>query len=174
MHVVYSRKEFDKALGTKTLPWMVGHASKGIITVFSPSVVEKVSPHSKETFPDTLKHEIAHIFSRLLSGHKALPRWISEGIAGYIAGQYNPNWRTKIGELNKLFYKKDWAKKPAFQFAFFAVKYLVENFGKRKFFRLMSKANMNSTLGEFNSVFKQIYKIPVSKFDRILKKELSR
>jgi len=170
LKVVYTRAEMNGIIKKETPQWMIANANKGKIVIFSPSVFEKVSPHSKKEFPRVLKHEFCHIFA---DEFPPLPRWLEEGLAGYVAGQSNPKF-AKIKSLNKLYYKKDWDKEPGYQFAYFAVKYLVENYGKRKFFRLMSKADMNFTLDEFNFVFKQIYKIPVAKFDRILEKELSK
>lgn len=169
VRIVYSRAEMNSILKKDTPPWMVANANKGKIEIFSPSVFEKVSPHSKKEFPKVLKHELCHIFA---DKFPALPRWLEEGLAGYVANQYNPNGHPKIKTLNKLYYKKDWDNEPLYQFSYFAVKYLVENYGKKKFFRLMSKANMNSALDEFNSIFKKIYSISVAEFDEILKNNL--
>lgn len=171
LKVVYARAEMDKALKTKTLPWMVGCAHKGNILIFSPSVLEKVSPHHVKDLPYLLKHEISHIFSEKFPKQ---PKWISEGLAGYTAGQYDPDKRPKIKKLSEIHYKKGWNKYRLYQFAYFAVKYLVEKYGKKKLFYLMSETSIDMPFKKFDKTFRQVYGFSVNNFSKLLEKKLKR
>lgn len=171
LKVVYTRAEMNSILKKETPIWMVANANKGKIVIFSPSVFEKVSSHSKKEFSKTLKHEVCHLF---VEKFPTPPRWLDEGIAGYIANQYNSHKKHKIKNLNKLYYQTDWDKEPMYQFAYFAVKYLVENYGKKKLFNLMSKTSIKMPLNKFDKTFRQVYGFSVNNFSKLLEKKLKR
>ncbi len=96
--LVYSRKEMNSLIGYKTASWFVGYADfSNEIFIFSPSVFDRESNHSKKDFRKVLCHEIAHLFIRQIHNSYE-PVWLEEGLAYYVAGQ-----RDKFKNSNPIF-----------------------------------------------------------------------
>ena len=83
-----NRKEFDKKLNQKTKLWHIASASNERIDIMHFDTFEKETSHKKEDFLPTLKHEIAHLFIDKVAKHKAVPKWLDEGLASYVSEQY--------------------------------------------------------------------------------------
>jgi len=98
---IYQRSEMDDLYGYKTPEWYVGSANNNKIAIFSPLVFDKVSNHPKTDFDYILTHEIAHLFSNEILRF-SYPKWLCEGIAGYVAEQYKIRPIGKIDEFSKL------------------------------------------------------------------------
>ncbi len=88
INIFDSREEFDKASGEKTASWVVGNAEKGKINIFSPVAMGKQGNHKSHEFPSILTHELAHSFLEKITSDKAIPVWLNEGLAAYIAKQH--------------------------------------------------------------------------------------
>jgi len=80
---LYSPEEFlfftGKEFGQNWMCAMVGYHST--INIFSPSVIDDITVHTKESIPKTLSHEMSHLFYGY-SGLVDLPLF-NEGIAKY-------------------------------------------------------------------------------------------
>lgn len=83
--LLYSRSEFDKALGKSTENWLSGSIKKGTILIFHPDVLERESSHKKTELSQILTHEICHIFIDRINPKSSW--WLDEGVAQYAAGQ---------------------------------------------------------------------------------------
>lgn len=158
---IYQRSEMDDLYGYKTPEWYVGSANNNKIAIFSPLVFNKVSSHSKTDFDYILTHEIAHLFSNKILRF-SYPKWLCEGIAGYVAEQYKIRPIGKIDEFSKLHNKDDWDKFHNYPQAFSFTKYLIDKFGKEKILGFLK--NLRKNIGSNNS-----YNEFVKFFDNFLK-----
>ena len=158
---LYQRKDMDEICGCETPEWHVGFTKGNQISIFSPLVFEKVSNHPQSDFSYTLTHEIAHVFiNELLHFH--YPKWLNEGIAGYIAEQYKIRPVGKIDKFSDLHDKENWNKFYNFSQAFSFTKYLIDKFGKNKILDFLKNVKIN--IGSVNSYYEF-----VKFFDEFLK-----
>jgi len=145
---LYQRAQMDKICKRKTQNWEVGHAFSqqniNHIAIFSPTVFDKVSNHPKSDFFYTLVHEIAHIFTHDLLGFY-YPKWLHEGLAGYIAQQYRIRPVKYIYNFSKLHDSKNWNQYHHYPQAFSFTKYLIDKLGKKKMLQFLK--NLPKTLG---------------------------
>ena len=144
---LYQRLEMDEICGYKTQDWEVGYANKEKqISIFSPLVFDKVSSHPQSDFDYVLTHEIAHLFTNEILGF-GYPKWLREGIAGYVAKQYKIRSVGKIDEFSNLHDKEGWNKFHNYPQAFSFTKYLIDKFGKDKILEFLKniKTNIGST-----------------------------
>lgn len=79
------RKEYDDVLGWQSSSWGSGLTRENNIYTFHPDRRAIESSHSRESFVNTLTHEICHVFSRNLYGDELW--WTREGVAQYVGGQ---------------------------------------------------------------------------------------
>ena len=156
---LYTRDEMDKIRGEKTQDWVVGCSrNKRTVTIFSPSVFDKVSPHPASDFLPVLAHEIAHVFEGVLFNLK-YPRWLSEGLAGYIAQQYKlrvPDTK-KIQDFSQIHDGNGWDKTNPYSQAYSFTAYLIENFGKEKMLNLLKSLTSTGHFDEFSGKFAEVY-----------------
>ena len=158
---LYKRKEMDEICGYKAPEWHVGFTKGNQISIFSPSVFEKASNHPQSDFLYVLVHEIAHIFTNEIFKF-FYPKWLHEGIAGYVAEQYKIR---PVGETNKfsdLHDKNGWNKFHNYPQAYSFTKYLIDKFGKDKILEFLN--NLRKDIGSNNS-----YDEFVKFFDNFLK-----
>jgi len=160
---IYKRSQMDKICNYKTEDWLVGYANKNHIFIFSPTVFSKISNHPQSDFSYVLTHEIAHIFT-----HDILdfyyPKWLHEGIAGYVAKQYKIRSVKKIEDFSKLHNKDSWGKFVNYPQAFSFTKYLVDKFGKKKILNFLE--NLRKENGCYSS-----YEEFVNYFNKFLKSD---
>lgn len=161
INFVYERSEMDEACGYKTPVWAVAAAKDKQIFIFSPNVIEKVSHHPKSDFEYTLTHEIAHLFTDQILKFN-YPKWLKEGLAGYVAQQYKIRKVKKIHDFANLHDKKGWVKFPNYPQAYFFVKYLFEKFGQKKMMSFLEKISPKigprSSYEEFTKFFNLFFK----------------
>ena len=158
--MLYTREEMDKALGYKTQSWVVGSAGRRkTIVIFSPAVFSKVSPHPTSDFEPVLTHEIAHVFTSELFQFR-YPRWLSEGLSGYVAEQYKtrPFNPQLIQDFDKIFTNAGWNKTNPYNQAYSFTVYLIERFGKENMLVLLQSLSPNDSLQDFTSKFLDAYK----------------
>jgi hypothetical protein len=79
------RSEYDDVLGRPSSVWGSGITRDNNIYTFHPDRRAIETSHSKESFGNTLTHEICHVFSKNIYGQELW--WAREGVAQYIAGQ---------------------------------------------------------------------------------------
>ncbi len=158
---LYQRSEMDKLCGHKTAKWQVGYANKNQIYIFSPSVFGKESDHPKSDFDYVLTHEIAHLFINEFLGIN-YPKWLHEGIAGYVAEQYKIREVENIDDFSDLHNKEGWNKFHNYPQAFSFTKYLIDQFGKEKILEflknLSSSLNRKHSYEEFLDFFNKFFK----------------
>ena len=151
-----SRKQVNDIFKYKTKDWVVGSTTGGEdIFILAPEVFTKESSHtSREHFYTVLRHEYAHVAAHwFYGGHK--PRWLSEGLACYLAEQEKqlPTKNTALNIFN--FFEK--GGDDLYNVGFFWVKLLLKKFGKIKLLKLLSKMNSLTTKSEFVKFFEEIY-----------------
>jgi len=165
---LHTRSQMDKICNQKIPNWLVGYTKNKQIYIFSPSVFDKVSNHPATDFSYILTHEIAHIFSNnLLSFY--YPKWLHEGIAGYVAKQYKIRKIRKIDKFSQLHDSKSWNKLVNYPQAFLFTKYLIDTLGKEKILEFLKQLPENVSRHhypkDFFRFFKKFFKI---KFNQVV------
>lgn len=168
---VYSRQEMDKVLHRSTRDWEVGYAYNhgelvNQIAIFSPMVFEKVSTHTKENFIFVLTHELTHIFTNNCFG-LMYPVWLREGLAGYVARQYERTNKLKvINDFIHLHDKESWNKNVNYPQAYLFTKYLMNRFTENKmkeFFKVISNTAEKSYSNKiFENSFEKFFQAKFS------------
>ena len=99
------------------------------------------------------------------------PVWLNEGVSIYFANQ---KWKTpdiqtllKVVDLKKY---NNW-KSLVYPIGHFWVNFLIDNFGKDTFFKLLNEISKDGSEKNFNKIFYKIYKI---KFNKTTLKKLIR
>ena len=154
---LYTRLQMDKISHKKTPDWLIGYAKdKHNVYIFSPSVFDKVSNHPVTDFPYTLTHEITHIFTHHLLNFY-YPKWLNEGIAGYVAQQYKIRSVEKVQDFSKLHDQKNWDKHHNYSQAFSFTRYLIDTFGKEKTLKFLTQLPKNIERHHFYSDFVKFF-----------------
>lgn len=159
VEILYTREEMDKALGYKTQDWVVGSAERQkTIFIFSPTVFSKVSPHPTSDFEPVLVHEIAHVFTGELFQLR-YPRWLSEGLSGYVAEQYKtrPFNSQAIQDFAEVYDSKGWNKTNPYNQAYSFTVYLIERFGRKNMLSLLRSLSPNDSLPDFTGKFRDVF-----------------
>lgn len=162
--VLKDRKSIDSLNVQKTAPWFVGWADDRTRTIFilGRKELEKHSSHkySKKHYSSLIKHEISHLFYRIVSSGRRGPFWLSEGVAIYTSGQ-NKLKTKPSGFKNFLdFYEKTGSG--VYLESGFAVETLVKRFGKNKMLKLIKSLKNVANEKQFNKTFKTIYGFQVT------------
>ena len=84
---LYTRSEYDALVGRPTGQWASGYSKGSSIYMFDLDVFDTETAHSRSDFFKTLTHEMSHMFTRGVSSSYLW--WVTEGIALYIAGQFD-------------------------------------------------------------------------------------
>lgn len=180
VNFLYRREEFDEINGRKTSEWEVGNSSnKGnlnVIAIFSPFVFDRVSSHPSSDFSYVLTHELAHIFTQEILGFY-YPKWLHEGIAGYVAEQYKIRKVDKIDDFDKLHDSENWKKLHNYSQAFSFTKYLVDTLGKDKLIEFMielpKKLGRHHFPDDFKKFFKDVFEINFEEIASVWEKTLN-
>lgn len=154
-----SRMEVDKFWGGKTEDWVIAFAEKQTIFMLDRKKYKKESSHqySKESYYKTLKHELGHLFFGALSNNRGNPAWLNEGVQYFVANQISDKQSIKkFSKFVKNYGWKNW-KKDSYSESGFAVKVLVEKFGKQKLLKLIKSLKNIGSEKEFKILFKKIY-----------------
>lgn len=156
--LVESRRDIDKIKGKKTEDWVVGFTdgSKKCLFLLSPDSYEKESSHkySDEEYATLVKHELSHLYSRILyEGY--IPVWLIEGIAIYSSGQLALKGRPKELKNFLEFFNKGGSG--LYDEAGFAVEVLIKQFGKEKFLNFYKGLKGVKSEDDLESLFKKDY-----------------
>jgi|GEM_PF-707406 len=159
-----NRVEFDKQLGMKTADWLVANASDNSeIDILSPLAMQKESSHSKNEFFSILKHEFTHLMVDNLAGGKAVPKWLNEGLAAYVAKQHQNRKEPVYIEENfceKLSTPKGWEGNinySAYPTAALFVSFLIKKYSFKKIEKLIIALDKNYSYPSFKKIFFKTY-----------------
>jgi len=173
--LIKTRKEINNLRKEKTENWMVAWAEKHSIYILDKDNYEKESSHkySKEHYFKLLKHELCHLFFQIVAESKFTYNqfiWLNEGLSGYLSEQYKD--KTKPERLSEFLSQySNWNGK-SYNESSYAVKLLVDKFGKTKILALIKNLEFVKSEKDFNKLFKEIYgSEPTYKFFNILLKE---
>lgn len=153
------RKSINLLHVKETEPWLVAWADDRmrIIFILDKKDFEKQSSHkySDEYYSALLKHELSHLFYRILSAGKSSPIWLSEGTAIYTSGQTDLKPKPKEVKNFLSFYNQGGSE--VYAESGFVVETLVQKFGKGKLLKLIKSLRDVSSEKQFNSNFRKIY-----------------
>ncbi len=151
--IVDDRATIDSAYGRKTEPWLVGWTGGKYIFLLNPENYEKESSHkySQQEYSRIITHEIVHYFYKSLVGSDN-PRWLSEGLSLYIAGQYN-ELRTKPKTFCDFLNYFDKTDSGVYIESGFVIKKLVDNFGKDKLLEFVKSLRGSVTAHDVSKKF---------------------
>ncbi|MBN2095439.1 MAG: hypothetical protein JW727_05305 [Candidatus Aenigmarchaeota archaeon] len=156
--VVPDRRGFDLIFGRKTPGWSVGLAPGRDIYVLDHENYAKNSTHeySKEHYRALVKHELTHVFCRVVSGKEMLyPFWLSEGLAMYLAGQNITRPRPlKFKSFLKYYTLHN---EEVYAESGFAVELLLKKYGRRKILQLLKGLSGVASPKTFEELFAKIY-----------------
>jgi len=155
--VVNTRKELDVFYGSRSPSWVVGFASWNKIFLLNRKKFGKESSHkySEKYYSSLIKHELSHLFFKIISRGNGNPKWLNEGTAIYTSGQNKERKKPEKFKTFLNFYKE--AGAGVYEEAGFVVDMLVEKYGKAKLLKLIKISNKISSEGQFKSEFKKIY-----------------
>lgn len=158
------RKSMDLFHAKKTEPWLVAWADQKMrmIFVLDRKNFERESSHkySEEYYSSLIKHELSHLFYRILSPGTYGPVWLAEGVAIYTAGQNKS--KLKPGELKSFLGFYDQIGSGVYMESGFAVEALVKKFGENKLLKLIKSLRNASDEKWFSKIFRKIYGFQIS------------
>jgi hypothetical protein len=165
--LVKDRESVDKLLGRKTSSCIAGWVNNTDVFVLDRDNYEKEScyRYSDDEYSRLIKHELAHVFTRVYSGsfNKSIePDWLWEGMAIYLADRKEDN--DAHGQLKEFlkYYSQDDKDPEVYKEAGFAVEFLIKNFGKRKILKLIRSLKAIDSEKEFSKKFEEIYSFELS------------
>lgn len=152
-----NKETYDSVRGRKTDDWERAFACGNSIYLLDPKAYKKDASchvYSDENFFMLMKHELTHCFWNLFTS-KYRPIWLSEGLAIYLAGQYQMRDRPK--EFSNFLDFYDELDRYTYDEAGFVVEILVEKFGKEKMLDLLGKLDSVECEDGFYNLFERIY-----------------
>ena len=167
--IVDDRKTIDLLKEEKTEDWVVGWSwGRNAIFILNPKNISKESCHdgSKYNIKHLIKHELCHSFFQMTFGQCKF-MWINEGVSLYVAGQLENYERPKkfdgFLDENKIYQESG-----------YAIKLIIDNFGKEKLFEFLKNQSNISGLEELNSLFEKIFgaKLDYFFFNKRINKKL--
>jgi len=170
--IVPDRKTLEDIRDIKTEPWQIGWVNGNIAFMLDNETMEENSSHKKhspEKYQALVKHELSHVFFRHLSKSDNGPEWFWEGVAIYSSGQLD--FFKPITKLEKFLDSTDDTKDGLYEESGFAIKLLVDKYGKEKLLELIKNLPQCPTNEDFTKKFEKIYAFAPSyeKFNNCLK-----
>ncbi len=155
--LVPDRKTIDELKGNKTEGWVTGLTVGTNVYILNKENYEKESLHtySDEKYYSLLKHELAHTFTLVISGFNQKPRWLWEGIAICLSGQNN--FMKKPEKLENFLKFGEQDGEVVDVESGFAVKFLIEKYGKGKVIELIKSLKETHSSQDFMRKFEEIY-----------------
>jgi len=157
VYLAADRMTIDRLAGRKTSGWMIGWIDGRNIYILSAKSFEKHSTHkySPDSYFRLMKHELAHIYYREISGGVNGPDWLWEGTAMHAAGQVEPAKGSPGFKDFLRYYKK--TGPGVYNEAGAAVEFLVKKYGKKRLLRLIRSLKKADTKEKFTREFMKIY-----------------
>lgn len=169
-----TRASYNKRLGKETEDWNIANAdNNNRIDILSPKAFVKESCHPKTDFLPTLIHEFSHLFSFKLAGGNAIPLWLNEGFAQYVAGQdkktkepiyIENNFCEKFGTL------RGWDKYvnySAYTISALFVRFLIKKYSLDKIKELISSLDKVYSYSRFEKIFFEVYQKELSEVEKL-------
>jgi hypothetical protein len=119
--------------------------------------------------------EIAHVFSNKYL-HFVYPAWLNEGLAGYIAKQYEIKIIDSFTDLIKIYDFSGWNKNPNYPQAYSFTKFLIEKLGKEKLCKFLRTLKVNTEkqrdVTEFSLYFDIFFHQPLEDLFNLWKEKI--
>lgn len=163
--VVKSRVDFDKLLGRKTESWLVGLAADNPKRVYVMDrrklAKESTWKYTQERYVALIKHELCHLFFRIVSNGSSKPLWLNEGLSGHLSGQ-NPLRDKKPLRFERFLSSYSEMHDGLYDEAGFVVEILIRKFGKDRMVNLVKSLSKISNEKQFNNKFKEMFGFSLS------------
>ncbi len=157
--LAHSREEFNKLTNRQSSEtWMAGWANESKIVAISPDKLEELTLglHKKDSHPNRIKHELAHLFYNKLANGGTKPAWLNEGLAYYLDGHGGMPPKAKEDRYAAIKYFNNFDGH-VYTPGSFMVKTLLDKFGKEKLLKLIKSIQPNLTEEIFQNLFQKIY-----------------
>lgn len=181
VRVYNNRLDFNKFLKRETESWLVANASgNNEIDILSPLAMQNESSHSKNEFLPILKHEFTHLFIHNLAKGRAVPTWLNEGLAAYIAKQHQKNVGPVYIEDNfckKLGATRGWQKNVkfgAYPISALFVNFLIRKYSLVKIKQLISSLDKHYYYNNFETIFLKVYKKSLNEIEQEFSIEINK
>lgn len=154
--IVDLREDINTIRREKTPDWLVGWAAGRAVYLLNKKTFDKESDHkyTELRYFRLLKHELSHLFYQMLT-NSSNPKWVNEGICLYLSGQINS--KEPPVEFKEFLEFFDKAGESIYKEAGFAVKLLVDEFGKDKFIEFLKSLKEVETRESLAKVFKETF-----------------
>ena len=158
----YTRKSFEGNNG-KTEKWEFAAANKKRISIFAPSVLEKKTTQMLDIYPNTLIHEISHIFYMQCIGTYT-PRWLMEGLAANVDGRNylkEFKWQGKPNRKYLYFSKSAKSNEEVMEFSksnYLMVKIIIKTIGLSGLMSLLAKYAEDPVKKNYEKLFENFLK----------------
>lgn len=154
--IMKDRRTIDALYEKKTERWIVGFNDLRYVFALDNASMEKESSHRKRSpgeYASLIAHEMCHAFFNKFSEGVTKPKWLNEGVSIYISGQikFKPKQFTEFLEFF------DQGGKGVYGEAGYAIKLLVEKFGKDKLLKLIKGLKKAKSRKTFDALFKSTY-----------------
>lgn len=149
--VVNDRDTINILRGEKTGDWVVGWiSSRNIVFVLNKDKFEGHSVHKYDAddYYKLIKHELAHLFFKVMVGDKTGSKWLWEGVSILVSGQAE-KWG-KPAEFKGFLDGKD-----VYIESGYALKLLTEKYGKDKLLQFLKGYKRFD--GDIGVLFKETY-----------------
>ena len=155
--IIDNKKDLDLIIGRKTEKWFVAFTKNNCIYILDKKNFFSESIHKKNSFWQTLRHEYSHIYyTQITNSHN--PRWLNEGLAGYLSKK-DLIIDTKIkNKLYNIFYYFDKCDSDTYRIGQYWVGQMIKKYGRQKLIRLVKSLDIKEELNDRNFA-KQFYKI---------------
>lgn len=158
--LVKDRITINQLQGKKTEDWVCGWVKRLNVFVLHYSKIKDYTrltkKEIKERYSKLIKHELTHCFFQVFSGiidKPIRPKWISEGVAFYLAKQNN----RKPEKFSEFLDYYDTGGRGIYMESAFVIEILVKKFGKQKLLNLIKNLKILNSKDEFDKLFKKIY-----------------
>ena len=164
VYILNSREEIDAVSGKETEKWVIGWV-EGFNTLYLLNFLKikaessHKSGYTKKEYRALMKHELSHLFLKILVKNGYRPIWLWEGVPIYTSGQNE--FKTKPDKFSQFldFYDKHKEKKRSvYHESGLFVEMLIEKFGKTKFLNFLRSLHKIKNRKEFDSLFFKTFK----------------
>ncbi len=173
--VLENRKQINALYrNDKTEAWIIGFSKENIFYILDNKKMESESSHKKhsdEKYTELIKHELCHSFFSIVSKKYYNPKWLTEGVSIYLSGQLKDKKPVEKFSNFLDFYEHGGAG--VYAESGMVIKLLLDNFGKQKLLKLISKSGEAKNKKDFAKLFKKIYGFDLNykNFNSLLKKK---
>jgi len=176
LFIIDSRREINLVADERMPSWFVGWSTPGNnVYLLNRRKFSSESAHhyTADYYQSLLKHELTHTFCSALANNSANPAWFWEGIADYVScGYLDYPTPAKFSTFLRYYDKLEDAKGHVYEESGYAIKLLVDQYGKQKLIRLIKTCSDLTDRTSFAVSFKKIYhfELTYSNFNRLLEK----